>query len=485
MEEQLLTMLRGQVGTIMLGTVFLFVGLIACAVSTIRGRRENRILLWFGLLNILWGMRILAYAPAAYSLLPPSWWGSRLDVIAILSYITVLPGLLFFLEMSRGILRRLLQIMLLAELPICAAGVFAVLLTKTPYRFIHLSNVLVVLFVLLVSLAIALPGAAKKFGIQSHRISTIGFLVFGIAALYANLRGFFGLPEYQILEPLAFAVLIFSLGYVVTERIFSDGRRLLTIEKELAIAREIQTSILPKGIPEITSLVISAAYRPMTTVAGDFYEFIPVDEHRVGFLVADVSGHGVPAALIAAMIKVAMQSLIDCAHRPGDVLNGLNHILSGQLQSQLVSAAYLWIDMERGSALYSAAGHPPLICWRHGSLERIESNGILMGVVPEADYPVREISLDLGDRFLLYTDGVIEPENAAGDSFGDRELEDIVRRNQSRSPSDLSDDLLTAVRRWQPASVTQQDDITLIVIDVAQAPWSAQPEIAETAQAAY
>ena len=485
MEEQVLTMLRGQVGTIMLGTVFLFVGLVACAVSAIRGRRENRILLWFGLLNILWGMRILAYAPAAYSMLPQSWWGSRLDVIAILSYITVVPGLLFFLEMSRGILRRLLQIMLLAELPICAAGVFAVLFTKTPYRFIHFSNVLVVLFVLLVALAIAAPGAAKKFGIQSHRISTIGFLVVGIAALYANLRGFFGLPEYQILEPLAFAVLIFSLGYVVTERIFSDGRRLLTIEKELAIAREIQTSILPTGIPEITSLVISAAYRPMTTIAGDFYEFIPVDEHRVGFLVADVSGHGVPAALIAAMIKVAMQSLIDCAHRPGDVLNGLNHILSGQLQSQLVSAAYLWIDMERGSALYSAAGHPPLICWRHGRLERIESNGILIGVVPEADYPVREIPLDLGDRFLLYTDGVIEPENAAGDSFGDRQLEDIVRRNQSRSPSDLSDDLLTSVRRWQPASVTQQDDITLIVIDVDQAPWSAQPEMAETAQAAY
>lgn len=84
----------------------------------------------------------------------------------------------------------------------------------------------------------------------------------------------------------------------------------------------------------------------------------------------------------------------------------------------------------------------------------------------DADYPVCEIPLVLGDRFLLYTDGVIEPENASGDSFGDREFESIVRRNQSRSPSDLSDDLLTGVRRWQPASVTQQDDITLIVIDI-------------------
>ena len=94
---------------------------------------------------------------------------------------------------------------------------------------------------------------------------------------------------------------------------------------------------------------------------------------------ADVSGHGVPAALIAAMIKVAMQSLVHCANMPGEVLSGLNRILSGQLRSQLVSAAYLWLDMEHGCALYSAAGHPPLILWRQRRLERIESNGILIG----------------------------------------------------------------------------------------------------------
>jgi sigma-B regulation protein RsbU (phosphoserine phosphatase) len=223
----------------------------------------------------------------------------------------------------------------------------------------------------------------------------------------------------------------------------------------------------------------------MTAVAGDFYEFIPVDEHRVGFLVADVSGHGVPAALIASMIKVAMQSLVHCAHRPGEVLSGLNRILYGQMRSQLVSAAYLWLDMENGIALYSAAGHPPLIRWRQGSLERIDSNGILIGVVPEADYPVCEIPFDLGDRFLLYTDGIIEPENASGDSFGDRELEEVVRRNQSRSTSELSEDLLAGVRRWQPPSLTQQDDITLIVIDVAQSPWKARSEIVETTQASF
>jgi len=143
---------------------------------------------------------------------------------------------------------------------------------------------------------------------------------------------------------------------------------LLSVENELAIAREIQTSILPSDVPEINNLSFTAAYRPMTAVAGDFYDFIPVDQKRVGFLVADVTGHGVPAALIASMIKVAMQSVVPCAHDPREVLRGLNRILFRQLHNQLVSAAYLWLDTENHKALYSAAGHPPLLRWWEGQL---------------------------------------------------------------------------------------------------------------------
>jgi phosphoserine phosphatase RsbU/P len=487
LDQQVLTLLSDQVGAIMLGTIFLFVGLAACGVSLIRGRREDRILIWFGLLNLMWGIRILAYSPAVFSVLPQSLSASRLGVIAILSYLTVIPALLFFLEMSRGILRRFLQALLIADLPISAAGIWAVLFTNSPYRFIHISNVLVILFIVLVTLVVFVDRKAEKFGIERNRVSQIGFLVLGAAALYANLRGFFGFPEYRVLEPLAFAVLIFSLGYVVAKRIFSNDRRLNAIENELAIAREIQTSILPTGIPEITNLLISAAYRPMTAVAGDFYEFIPIDRNRVGFLVADVSGHGVPAALVAAMTKVAMQSLLNCAQSPGEVLRGLNGILTSQQRGKLISAAYLWLDLKTGKALYSSAGHPPLLRWRNGALERIESNGILIGVLPDCEYPVCEIQFAAGDRFLLYTDGVIEPENATGDPFGDRRLEEVIRRNEMQSPSHLSGDVLSEVRRWQPASMTQQDDITLIIIDVTSLAASETPratqqvELAETA----
>ena len=109
----------------------------------------------------------------------------------------------------------------------------------------------------------------------------------------------------------------------------------------------------------------------MTAVAGDFYEFIAIDQTRVGVLVADVSGHGVPAALIASMIKVATQFVVPFADDPQQVLRELNRILSAQSPGHFVTAAYLWFDVENHRAQYSAAGTPPLLRWRDGKLEQI------------------------------------------------------------------------------------------------------------------
>ncbi|HVP54851.1 MAG TPA: PP2C family protein-serine/threonine phosphatase [Candidatus Eisenbacteria bacterium] len=200
----------------------------------------------------------------------------------------------------------------------------------------------------------------------------------------------------------------------------------------------------------------------LTALRGDVIELC------AGFLVADVSGHGVPAALIPSMIKIAAQSVVALANDPSELLRRLRNVLSAQLRGQFVSVAYLWIESEARTARYSAAGHPPLLFWRAAShsLERIESNGLLYGVPFDSDYPVHEIRFDTGDRFLLYTDGLSEPENAAGEAFGDYKLEQILRANPSRPAAELSLLLLSEVRAWQPASTPQQDDITFLLIDV-------------------
>src|SRR6202012_2102299 len=139
--------------------------------------------------------------------------------------------------------------------------------------------------------------------------------------------------------------------------------QLQTIQKELETARQIQMSILPTEIPKLDGLDIAARYIPMTSVAGDFYDFIAVDEKHIGILVADVSGHGMPAALIASMLKIALSSQVDHATDPARVLLGLNKALCGKFEHHFVTAAYVFVDMEKGTLTYAGAGHPPLLLW--------------------------------------------------------------------------------------------------------------------------
>ncbi len=457
---------RAEFAYIILATIFLFIGVAECCIGAARAGSSRRILVWGGIFNAMYGVRLFAEVPAAFSLIagPLSTYSSQ--IIWIITYVILIPGMLFWAELSLGALRRLLRIMVIPTCAVAVAGISAVLLHRPPNSFMPYDNVLAICLLLVIAVTNVFPRIGRKYLVIQSRVSAAGTLLLAAAVMYENSRTFLSLREYRLSGPLAFALFVFSQGWVAAEKVFADERRLLAIENELAVAREIQASILPSDVPKLSRLRISAAYRPMTAVAGDFYWFIAVDPHRAGFLVADVSGHGVPAALIASMIKVAMQSVVSCANDPPSVLRGLERSLSGQLRGQFVSAAYLWLDTESHKALYSAAGHPPLLRWSQGELERIQSNGLIFGVLPDCDYPVLEISIAKDDRFLLYTDGLIEPENVNGEPFGDRKLEEVVRGNQFRPSSELSDRLLSELRQWQPASAAQQDDITLIVIDV-------------------
>lgn len=466
MSDQITTALRGEIGNIMLGTVLLFIGLAACAVAAIRRRGQVGIVLWFGVFTAMYGARILAEAPAAFSLLPHSLAPLRLAVVAGVTHLILIPATLFFMEFAQGALRQAMKIMVVVAAILGIVGIVTTLVTDNPYRLMPLNNVLTIVFVGVLVVVNLVPPLAKRYLVEQNVVITVATVILAVAALYENLKSFIRLPESPWFEQTAFTLFVLALGYVAAESTFADQRRLLAIENELEIAREIQNSILPNEAPEVSKLEVSAVYRPMTAVAGDFYDFIPVDRNKLGVLVADVSGHGVPAALIAAMIKVAMQSVVPCAHDPREVMRGLNRILTAQLRGQFVTAAYLWLDTQNGKALYSAAGHPPLLRWRGEKLERIESNGLLFGVMADSDYPMFEMELDSGDRFLLYTDGVVEPENASGESFGDTRLEQVIRELRSHSPAELSRQLLNELSRWQPAAFTQQDDITLIALDV-------------------
>ena len=468
-EAEALAMLRGQLIEICFGTTFVVIGLAAMAVAAIRRRTGGRAVVWLGLWSTIYGILGLAGAPAFVAALPRWVQAAAPGVRCGFTYLTIFVATMAWRELSLGKLRRILGAIALVGLAIAVAGISIFVFTGSPDKLIPLNNLLAVFDLLLLLTVIIVPSLSQKYlMLPSRGVLAVGSTVFILEAVFVNLSRPFGYEILRVWDSLAFAVLLFSLGYVALQIVFANERRLLSIESELAVARQLQFSILPTTTPDLRNLRIAAVYEPMTEVAGDFYEYLPVDEYRVGFLVADVSGHGVPAALIASMIKVAAQTVTAWANDPGEVLRRLRDILSAQLQGQFVSVAYLWIDTESRTASYSAAGHPPLLCWRaaNSSLARIESNGMLFGVTFDTDYPVREIPISTNDRFLLYTDGFSEPENAAGESFGDRRVEQLVRENPSRSAAELSLLLLDEVRKWQPSSVTQQDDITLLVIDV-------------------
>jgi serine phosphatase RsbU (regulator of sigma subunit) len=242
--------------------------------------------------------------------------------------------------------------------------------------------------------------------------------------------------------------------------------QLQTIRSEMDTARQIQLSILPRTIPAIKSLDISARYIPMTSVAGDFYDFIPIDEKRIGILVADVSGHGMPAALISSMLKIALDGQTAHALEPARVLAGLNRMLCGKFQGHFVTAAYVVVDTENQSLLYAGAGHPPLIIRDHSANETRDfvENGLFLGLFPEATYTAIEIPFKAGDWGVLYTDGILEMTDASDEQFGLDRFKQFLQDNHDQSAGKFVDALLDELSQWSDLASGREpeDDVTLL-----------------------
>jgi phosphoserine phosphatase RsbU/P len=278
------------------------------------------------------------------------------------------------------------------------------------------------------------------------------------------------LPWRWRVEPLGYFVFTCCLGYIAARRIFINEQQLLEFNKEMEDAMRIQASILPQEMPRIEGLQIATRYIPTTAVAGDFYDFLVLGDRRIGILVADVSGHGVPAALIASMVKVAFSSQVGCGSDPARLISGLNKILCNQLRGPLVTAGYLYLDMRTRTALYSGAGHPPLLLWRSANqrLHEFEKNGLILGVRSHEDYFNVEVGIEAGDRVLMYTDGIIEARNATEEFFGETRLRETIAAHDRLSADDFASSLLQELSVWtgRDAGAAQPDDITLVVVDV-------------------
>ena len=188
----------------------------------------------------------------------------------------------------------------------------------------------------------------------------------------------------------------------------------------------------------------------MTAVAGDFYDFPAVRPNCIAVFVADVMGHGVPAALVASMVKVAVSTQPESDGEPASMIARINGVLCNETRKQYATAVYLCLDAVEKVGRYSTAAHPPPLLWRRGkqTLEVLGATGLLLGVRANEAYADSMFSFDVGDRLLLYTDGLLEAENAAGESFGDAALPTFIKEKQDFGVEQFVDLLLKEVLAW-------------------------------------
>src|SRR5271168_633982 len=246
------------------------------------------------------------------------------------------------------------------------------------------------------------------------------------------------------------------------------AQQLAAMKSELETARQIQLSILPREMPKLAGLDIAARYIPMTEVAGDFYDFILIDDKRLGAFVGDVSGHGMPAALISSMLKIALAAQAPVATEPAQVMAGLNLALCGKFKGHFVTAAYIYIDTEKGVIRYAGAGHPPLVLGGEtsGSARGVEENGLMLGAFSFASYTSVEKPFHEGMRALLYTDGILEMSGAAGEEFGIDRLTQFTAKHEDLSASSYVEELFQHLSKWDDrhSGPDREDDLTVLAI---------------------
>jgi sigma-B regulation protein RsbU (phosphoserine phosphatase) len=462
--------LRWEFANIAAAVAILSIALAAIALFCFGRRTRDLTVIYFGILCILYAVRLLASRPSFRSLFDESriFW---VYVNWVITCTIILPLGLFLYQVADEHLRNFFRWFVAAQTVFAIFGILAAALGVSLAKLFFANN-----FVVLGTLATTAlfpvvnkwrPGPRQRLS-HEFRVFIAGFFVWLLFVLHANLLGLKILTG-QNVEFVGFLVFVACLGYVSAYRTFANEERLLAINKELEIARRIQSSTLPQSVPTLAGLEIAARYVPMSAVAGDFYDFLGVDEKRVGILVADVTGHGVPAALIASMLKVAFAGQAAHADDPARVLTGLNRSLCGKFEEHFVTAAYLFVDLERSRLRYSAAGHPPLMLASRGAgkVREIEENGLMLGMFPEAAYSTVEIGLSPGDRCLLYTDGLFEAKNATQEEFGKSRCKEFMETQRDIPAARFVKALLDSVAGFSGYNSVraQEDDITILVLD--------------------
>ncbi len=258
------------------------------------------------------------------------------------------------------------------------------------------------------------------------------------------------------------------------ERLMQESQERLRLQSELDIAREVQRQLFPQSVPRVPGLDLYGVCKAARSVSGDYYDFLKLDEHRVGLVLGDVSGKGISAALLMAAIQSALRAQFYdglAAARNSTltqfstarVVDRLNRqIYANTPLEKYVTFFFAVYDARTRNLSYTNAGHLPPLLFRDGKIERLRTGGTVVGLFPSATYEVGEIRLEPNDLLLAYTDGITEPENTYGEEFGESRLLEVMRGMLNASPEVLVTEIYRSVNEWT-GSPELQDDMTMLL----------------------
>jgi serine phosphatase RsbU (regulator of sigma subunit) len=271
------------------------------------------------------------------------------------------------------------------------------------------------------------------------------------------------------------------------------------IQRDLQFAREFQEALMPHSYPQVPSgtcvaplaLHFHHIYKPASSVGGDFFDVLKLDDHRAGIFIADVMGHGTRSALVTAILRTLLQDLSAQANNPAQFLGLMNRhffdLVQESKQFIFVSAFYLIVDTQKGIATYASAGHPsPLVAERRRRtvrplIQKLHNNPAL-GLFRESRYTSFTSFAAKDDVFLLYTDGIVEAANAEGEEFGHERLSHVLEQNLDCPITDLTQAVIDAVNEFT-GGTPLIDDICLVAVEVAGSPTGVTTQPVETSTA--
>ncbi len=235
------------------------------------------------------------------------------------------------------------------------------------------------------------------------------------------------------------------------------------IEHELQVARRIQQELLPEATPELDGWQIAAYYGPAREVGGDFYDFLEFPDGRLGLVVGDATGHGMPAALVMATTRGMLRAVVQTLESPGEVLARVNEALVADVPpSTFVTCFYGILDPKSGHLVYANAGHDLPYLWHGGAAEELKARGMPLGLMPGMGYEEKEITLKRGEGVLFYSDGLVEAHDPHYEMFGFPRLRALLAdHGEERS---LVNSLMEELSSFTGQSWEQEDDITLMTL---------------------